>query len=197
MPNLVFVEPIAIFTLLNVAMTVGLYVTALSGQLSMATAAIAGVGGYASGILTVKFGVPFVPAVVGGAFLGGLLGRVLALLTLKLTTLAAGEALSVLAFNWDYIGGANSFTGLAPHSGLLTCVIVAAISLYVAWRFDGSRLRYAARAVRDDPLAAASMGVSVAQVRIITFALGSAIIGMAGAVQAHYLLVVTPSQLGF
>ncbi len=41
------------------------------------------------------------------------------------------------------------------------------------------------------------MGVSVAQVRVITFALGSAIIGMAGAVQAHYLLVVTPSQLGF
>jgi branched-chain amino acid transport system permease protein len=204
MPNLAFFEPIAIFTLLNVAMTVGLYVTALSGQLSMATAAIAGVGGYASCILTVKFGVPFVPAVVGGAFLGGLLGCVLALLTLKmrdfilkLTTLAAGEALSVLAFNWDYIGGANSFTGLAPHTGLLTCVIVAAISLYVAWRFDGSRLGYAARAVRDDPLAAASMGVSVAQVRIITFALGSAIIGMAGAVQAHYLLVVTPSQLGF
>src|ERR1700737_5215765 len=84
MPHLVFVEPIAIFTLLNVAMTVGLYVTALSGQLSMATAAIAGVGGYASGILTVKFGVPFVPAVVGGAFLGGLLGCVLALLTLKM-----------------------------------------------------------------------------------------------------------------
>jgi branched-chain amino acid transport system permease protein len=116
---------------------------------------------------------------------------------LKLTTLAAGEALSVLAFNWDYIGGANSFTGLAPHTGLFTCVIVAAISLYVAWRFDGSRLGYGARAVRDDPLAAASMGVSVAQVRIVTFAVGSAIIGMAGAVQAHYLLVVTPSQLGF
>src|SRR3984885_1570958 len=204
MPNLAFFEPIAVFTLLNVAMTVGLYVTALSGQLSMATAAVAGVGGYTSGILTVKFGVPFVPAVAGGALLGGLLGCVLALLTLKmrdfilkLTTLAAGEALSVLAFNWDYIGGANSFPGLPPHTGLFTCVIVAAISLYVAWRFDGSRLGYGARAVRDDPLAAASMGVSVAQVRIVTFALGSAIIGMAGAVQAHYLLVVTPSQLGF
>ena len=62
----------------------------------MATAAIAGVGGYASGILTVKFGVPFVSAVAAGAFFGGLLGCVLALLTLKmrdfilkLTTLAS------------------------------------------------------------------------------------------------------------
>src|SRR3981189_2837710 len=204
MPNLAFFEPIAIFTLLNVAMTVGLYVTAVSGQISRATAAIAGVGGYASGILTMKFGVPFVPAVVGGAFLGGLLGCVLALLTLKRRglslkrpPLAAGEALSVLAFNWDYIGGANSLTGLAPHTRLLTCVIVASISLYRAVPFGWSGAGYAARAVRDDPLAAASMGVSVAQVRIITFAMGSAIIGMAGAAQAHYLLVVTPSQLGF
>ncbi|HEY8612656.1 MAG TPA: branched-chain amino acid ABC transporter permease, partial [Roseomonas sp.] len=80
---------------------------------------------------------------------------------------------------------------------LVTCLVVAGISLYVAWRFDGSRLGYASRAVHDDPLAAASMGISVLKVRVITFALGSALIGMAGAAQAHYLLVVTPSQLGF
>jgi branched-chain amino acid transport system permease protein len=119
--NLASMEPIAIFTLLNVAMTVGLYVTALSGQLSMATAAISGVGGYASGILTVKFGVPFVPAVVGGALLGGLLGCVLALLTLKmrdfilkLTTLRRARR-SVLAFNWARIGGQTAHRARAAH----------------------------------------------------------------------------------
>jgi branched-chain amino acid transport system permease protein len=204
MPNFTFFEPILISTLLNVAMTLGLYVTALSGQLSLATAAIAGVGGYTAGVLTSRYGVPFIPAVVAAAAMGAALGTLLAALTarmrdfiVKLTTLAAGEALSVLAFNWDYIGGANSLTGLQPYTGLFTCTVVAAIALFVAWRFDGSRLGYASRAVRDDPLAAASMGVSVLKVRVITFALGSAMIGMAGAAQAHYLLVVTPSQLGF
>ena len=194
MPSFTFFEPILISTLLNVAMTLGLYVTALSGQLSLATAAIAGVGGYTAGVLTSRYGVPFAPAVVAAAVMGAALGTVLAALTarmrdfiLKLTTLAAGEALSVLAFNWDYIGGANSLTGLPPYTGLWTCIVVAAIALYVAWRFDGSRLGYASRAVRDDPLAAASMGVSVLKVRVITFALGSALIGMAGAAQAHYL----------
>ena len=204
MPTFTFFEPIIISTLINVAVTLGLYVTALSGQLSLATAAIAGVGGYTAGVLTTNYGVPFIPAVAAGAAMGAALGAVLAALTLrmrdfilKLTTLAAGEALSVLAFNWDFIGGANSFTGIAPRTGLGTCLVVAGLALYMAWRFDGSRLGLASRAVRDDPLAAASMGISVAQVRIVTFALGSAIIGMAGAVQAHYLLVVTPSQLGF
>lgn len=204
MPGFAFFEPVIIFTLLNVAMVLGLYITAMSGQLSMATAAIAGVGGYASGVLTVKFGWPFVPSVILGAFLAALVGTGLAILTanmrdfiLKLTTLAFGEALSVLAFNWEYIGGANSFTGLTLHTGIGTALIGAAIALYVAWRFDVSRLGFAARAVRDDPLAAASMGISVAKIRVITFALGAALVGMGGAMQAHYVLVISPHDLGF
>jgi branched-chain amino acid transport system permease protein len=203
-PSFGFFEPIIIFTLLNVTMTLGLYVTAMSGQLSMATAAIAGVGGYLSGVMTVKFGVPFIPAVAAASVAGCLVGGLLAALTakmrdfiLKLTTLAFGEALSVLAFNWDYIGGANSFTGLKLETGLGTATVAMLIGFYVAWRFDGSRLGFAARAVRDDPLAAAAMGIPVAAVRIITFALGGSVVGMGGAVQAHYVLVVGPSDLGF
>lgn len=204
MLSFAFFQPIIIFTLLNVTMTLGLYITALSGQISMATAAIAGVGGYFSGVLTVKFGVPFIPAIMAATLAGCLVGATLAALTakmrdfiLKLTTLAFGEALSVLAFNWDYIGGANSFTGLTLYTGIGVCCVATLIALYVAWRFDGSRLGFAARAVRDDPLAAASMGISVARIRIITFALGAAIVGMGGAIQAHYVLVISPSDLGF
>jgi branched-chain amino acid transport system permease protein len=204
MPTFAFFQPIIIFSLLNVTLALGLYVTALSGQLSMATAAIAGVGGYLSGVLTVNFGVPFIPAVIAAASAGCLVGGLLAALTarmrdfiLKLTTLAFGEALSVLAFNWDYIGGANSFTGLTLHTTILVASLTALVAFYVAWRFDGSRLGFAARAVRDDPLAAAAMGIPVATIRIITFALGGLIVGMGGAVQAHYVLVIGPSDLGF
>lgn len=204
MPGYAFFEPILIFTLLNVTITLGLFVTALSGQLSMATAAIAGVGGYASGVATVKFGVPFAVAIALAAALAALVGTLLAILTarmrdfvLKLTTLAFGEALSVLAFNWDYIGGANSFTGIRLETGVGTCAVGVLIALFAAWRFDGSRLGFAARAVRDDPLAAASMGLSVVTIRVVTFALGGAIVGMGGAMQAHYVLVVGPGELGF
>jgi len=203
-PNYAFFEPVIIFTLMNIAMVLGLYVTAMSGQLSMATAAIAGVGGYASGVLTVKFGLPFILSVVAAATLAALVGTALALITakmrdfiLKLTTLAFGEALSVLAFNWDYIGGANSFTGLTLYTGVGTALIGALIALFVAWRFDRSRLGFAARAVRDDPLAAASMGISIVEIRAITFALGAALVGMGGAMQAHYVLVISPHELGF
>jgi branched-chain amino acid transport system permease protein len=202
--NLAFLTPVAIFTLLNVAMALGLYITALSGQLSMATAAIAGVGGYLAAVLTVKFAFSLLPASCLAALAGGLVGTTLALLTLKmrdfilkLTTLAFGEALSVLAFNWDYIGGANSFTGIGLKTSIWTAATTALVAFYVAWRFDGSRLGFACRAVRDDPVAASAMGVSIAVTRSVSFALGGAVVGLAGAIQAHYVLVVSPHDLGF
>jgi branched-chain amino acid transport system permease protein len=197
-------EPVIIISLLNVILVSGLYVTAMSGQLSMATAAIAGIGGYAAAVLTTNFDWPFLPAIVVAAAGGMAVGAVLALLTLKmrdfilkLTTLAFGEALAVVAFNIDYLGGANSFSGITLYTDLPTVLAGVAVALYIAWRFDGSCLGFAARAVRDDPLAAAATGVSVRQARVVTFALGAAIVGAGGALQAHYVLVINPSDLGF
>ena len=202
--NFAAFEPVVIFTLLNVVMALGLYITALSGQLSMATAAIAGVGGYTSAVLTVKLGWPFLPAVVAAALAGALVGTLLALITLKmrdfilkLTTLAFGEALAVLAFNFDYIGGANSFTGIGLKTTIWTALLATAIALYVAWRFDASRLGLASRAVRDDPVAASAMGISIAFMRAITFAVGGALVALGGAIQGHYMLVISPHDLGF
>ena len=200
----IYWEPVLIITLIHVIFTTGLYVTALSGQLSLATAAIAGIGAYCAAILTTNFDWPFLPATVVAVLAGALVGTFIAAVTvkmrdfiLKLTTLAFGEAVAVVCFNIDYIGGANSFTGIPFLSGIWTALIGTAVVLYVAWRFDGSRLGFAARAVRDDPLAASATGVSVIWVRVVTFALGGAIVGAGGSIQAHYVLIVSPLELGF
>jgi len=199
-----FWEPVLIFTLINVVMTLGLYITAMSGQLSMATAAIAGAAAYFAGVLTVNFEVSFYLAIFASIIFGALLGGLLALaisnmrdFILKLTTLAFGEAVAVLAYNIDYIGGANSFTGIPLFTGVGVCISIFLISFLITYRFDHSRFGYMARSVRDDPIAASSSGISILNIRVITFSLGSAIIGMAGAVQAHYVLIINPHDLGF
>ena len=124
-----FWQPIIIFSLLNVILTSGLYITALSGQLSMATAALAGIGGYVSAVLTANFDWPFVPAilvaVVATAIVGGLLAALMVRMRdfiLKLTTLAFGEAMSVIAFNIPYIGGANGFSGIPLYTTMTDVV---------------------------------------------------------------------------
>jgi branched-chain amino acid transport system permease protein len=199
-----FWQPIIIFSLLNLVFTAGLYITALSGQISMATAALAAIGGYVAAVLTTNFDWPFLPAVVVAALAGAVLGGLLAALTvrmqdfiLKLTTLAFGEAMAVIAFNIPYLGGANGFSGIPLYTTLTDVVVAAMIAIYIAWRFDGSRLGFASRAIRDDPLAASANGVSIRQTRIITFMLGTAVICVGGALSAHYVLLVTPSQMGF
>ena len=197
-------EPVIIITLINVILTIGLYVTATSGQLSLATAAIAGIAAYLAAVLTTNFEWPFVPATVAGMIAAALVGAFIAAVTvkmrdfiLKLTTLAFGEAVAVVCFNIDYIGGANSFTGITLHTNIWVTLVATALALYVAWRFDGSRLGMASRAVRDDPLAASATGVSVLWTRMVTFALGGAIVGAGGSIQAHYILIINPQELGF
>jgi branched-chain amino acid transport system permease protein len=197
-------EPVLIFALLNVVATCGLYVTAMSGQISMATAALAGIAAYAAAVLTANFDWPLIPAALtatlGVAGLGAALGYLIADMrdfVLKLTTLAFGEAASTLAFNFHYIGGSNGFSGIPLYTDLPIVALAALVAIFVAWRYDRSSLGLASRAVREDPLAAASSGVSVRRVRVIGFATGAGLAAVAGSLSAHYVLVVVPGQLGF
>lgn len=204
MTGIAFGEPILVICLINVIFVAGLYVNALSGILQLCTAALAGIGGYTSAVLTTNIGWSFVPSVIVGSLCGAVIGTLLAVITarmpvfiLKLVTLAFGEMVVILAFNLDYIGGANSFTGIPLETNLLVASIGAALAVYLAWQIDSSATGYAARCVRDDPVAAAAVGISILNIRIVTFALGAAIIAMGGAIQAHYLLIINPVELGF
>jgi len=198
------IEPIIIFTLLNIALTLGLYVSNLSGQLSLGTAAISGIGGYLSAVLTSRLGLPFPMAVLASMIVGAAVCSALAVMTcrmemfvLKLVTLAFGEAVVVLAFNIEYLGGANSFTGITLHTNSWNSLALAITALLVALSMDRSPIGYIARATRDDALAAAAMGVSIRGIRTLTFMVSGAIIGIAGALQAHYILVMNPHDLSF
>ena len=121
----------------------------------------------------------------------------MAVFVLKLVTLAFGEVAVIFAFNLEYIGGANSFTGIPLETSLLVASIAAALAVCVAWQIDRSPTGNAARCVRDDPVAAAAVGISVLRIRTLTFAIGAAIIAIGGALQAHYFLIINPVELGF
>jgi branched-chain amino acid transport system permease protein len=204
MTSFAFWEPILVITMINAMLALGFYVTMSSGILSVAHAAAAGMGAYAAAVLTTNFHVPFALAVVGAITVGGLVGAGLALVTVRmnmlvssLVTLGFGETVSVIAFNVDYIGGAGSFAGIPLYTNLRVAAGSLLVVIYVVWRYDASRIGLAARAVRDNPLAAAANGIDVRWTRVVGFSLGAAIAGFAGAISAHYTLVVNPADLGF
>ena len=199
-----FWEPILVGTLINAIVALGLYVTLSSGQLSAAHAALMGVGAYVAGILTVNFFWPYWPALGAGALGGALFGAAIAaptshmrLFVQNLTTVAYGMALSIVAYNIPYLGGAQSFTGMKTYTTLGTVVAMFCLSFYVTWTIDRSRIGLAARAVRESEVAASVLGISVSHIRVLTFAIGGALAGLAGGLSAHYTLVVNPAELGF
>jgi branched-chain amino acid transport system permease protein len=201
---LAFWHPVLITAGINTIIALGLYITMSSGPLSVAHAALAGMGGYLGAVLTTNFRWPFPLAILAGTALGFVTGLVLGLLILRmnelvagLTTLGFGETMAVIAFNIDYIGGANSFTGIPLRTTLPLVYVVLGLLLFAAWRYDHSRLGFAARASRDSPITAAAMGINVTWVKMLTFGLGAAIATLGGVLRAHFILVQGPEDMGF
>lgn len=197
-------EPILIFACVNAMLALGFYITLSSGVLSVGHAAIAGMSAYASAVLTTNFDWPFVAAVLVGVAIAGVVGLLLGVLTVRmnllvtsLVTLGFGETMSQVAYSVPYLGGANSFSGIPLRTTLPVAALCLALAVYVVWRFDASRLGIAARAIRDNAVAAAAAGADVVWVRSLTFGIGGALSGLAGAISAHYTLVVSPADLGF
>ena len=189
---------------LNTIITMGLYFSNSAGALSACHAALAGMGAYVAAVLTTNFDWPFPVALLAGMVVGFAVGMLLALVTLRmnelvagLTTLAFGETMVIVAFNLDYIGGANGFIGIPLQTTFDAVYPVLALVVFAAWRFDRSRLGYAARACRDNVRAAAAMGINVPWVKTLVFALGSGIAGLGGGLRAHYVLVQNPDDMGF
>jgi branched-chain amino acid transport system permease protein len=161
-------------------------------------------GAYLGAVLTTNFDWPFPVALLAGALIGFVIGMLLALMTLHmnelvagLTTLAFGETMVIIAFNLDYIGGANGFIGIPLQTTFDNVYLLLALIVFAAWRFDRSRLGYAARACRDNAHAAAAMGINTPWVKTLVFALGSGIAGLGGVLRAHYVLVQNPDDMGF
>jgi len=189
---------------ITAVIALGLYLSNSAGALSVAHAAIAGMGGYLGAVLTTNFGWHFSIAIFLGGLVGASAGLFLSVITLRmnelvagLTTLAFGETMVVVTYNIHYVGGASSFYGIPPETTLLIAFCALLAALFLGWGFDRSRLGQSARAVRDNPTAASAMGINVPMTKILVFTLGAFVAGAGGVLRVHYVLVEKPSDLGF
>ncbi|MEU0672528.1 branched-chain amino acid ABC transporter permease [Streptomyces sp. NPDC006172] len=76
-------------------------------------------------------------------------------------------------------------------------LIITAIVVLVFRRSGDSRIGRAWVAIREDETAALAMGINGFRVKLIAFAVGASLAGLAGTVQAHVTYTVTPEQYLF
>ncbi|MFE0514530.1 branched-chain amino acid ABC transporter permease [Streptomyces sp. NPDC058964] len=79
----------------------------------------------------------------------------------------------------------------------LLMLLITLIVVVVFRRSSDSRIGRAWIAIREDETAALAMGINGFRVKLIAFALGACLAGLAGSVQAHVTYTVTPEQYQF
>jgi branched-chain amino acid transport system permease protein len=89
------------------------------------------------------------------------------------------------------------FTTQNQHNWFWLILGVGLLSLFMITRLHDSRLGRAWQSVREDEIAASSMGVNLVKTKLWAFALGASFSGFAGSIYAGYVGVVYPDQFQF
>lgn len=181
-------------------------IAGFTGQVSFAHAAFSGVGAYTSGMLTVYLGLPPWLGILIGMGVAALLGFGLGYLCIRmggiylsLTTLGFSEILRIIITNEDQwtrgtmgLQVPGFFVEYSKTSYYYLFLIVTILLLIVIYKIIHSEMGLTFRAVLNDEVAASSSGINTVRVRVLAFAISSAMAGLAGGFYGHYLMLITP-----
>ncbi len=180
-----------------------------TGQISLGQGGFMAVGAYTAAILTINMGMPWWASTLIACFTTALIGAIFGIPSLRLkglylaiATLAAQEIIIWVVTHWDAVtGGVDAL--VVPHPmlfgirlnndfnfywlvwGLVGIVTLATVNLF--------RTHYgrAFIAIRDQDIAASVMGIDLFKYKLLSFAISSFLVGLAGALLAHYRSIVT------
>jgi branched-chain amino acid transport system permease protein len=211
--------------LLRIMIVAGIYiiltlslnlVTGYTGQFCLGWAAFYGIGAYTSALLVMNLKLSFWIALPTAGIIAALFGIALGIPTMRLkdiylaiTTMGFGEIIRLILLNWsDLTRGSMGMPGIPAPSifGLsldnnyfyyyFILLLVSLVILSMRHIID-SRLGRALSAIREDELAAKSMGIDTTRYKIIAFAVGAFFAGIAGSFHAHYTSFIDPQSFSF
>ncbi|MFJ9667042.1 branched-chain amino acid ABC transporter permease [Streptomyces sp. NPDC101219] len=105
--------------------------------------------------------------------------------------------LNILGFDFGQEHTIFGFTIARFANYFLLMLLITLVVVVVFRRSSDSRIGRAWVAIREDETAARAMGINGFRVKLIAFALGATLAGLAGTVQAHVTYTVTPEQYMF
>jgi branched-chain amino acid transport system permease protein len=207
---------IIMFGMINCMVTLGLnLINGYTGQFSIGQAGFVSVGAYVSAVVTTlmvsfyqlpDFARPFVflGAILAGGLAAGLCGYLIGKPSLRLrgdylaiVTLAFGEIIRAVIRLIPQVGGPRGFTGIPRYSNLLWITIFFGLTVWLVRNYIYSSYGRACIAIREDELAAGTMGVDTTRYKVMAFTIGSAIAGVAGGLLAHLLAYIHPDQFNY
>ncbi|MGN0383291.1 MAG: branched-chain amino acid ABC transporter permease [Eubacterium sp.] len=176
----------------------------------------------------IRFPIAILVGILAAAIFGVLIGGMVLRLQgdyLAIVTLAFGEIIKnilnvlylgvdskgvhisfkdVMSLNLEEDGdvivkGAQGITKIPSDTTFIVAFILVVITLIIILNFINSRTGRAVMAVRDNKIAAESVGINISKYRLLAFTVSAALAGMAGAIYAHNIVTVvaTPAKFGY
>jgi len=198
-------------------------VNGYTGQFSLGHAGFMAIGAYTSAYLSAHWVAPvaMLPHLmyfVCYSVLSGILAAVAGWLVgqpslrlkgdyLAIVTLGFGEIIRVIILNSNALGGARGFFGIPSPSPIsignfmlnpfysfyLIAIFWVVTCFFVIYRTVHSTHGRAFMSIREDEIAADSLGINTTQVKVKSFVLSSFFAGVAGSLFAHCMNFIAPS----
>jgi branched-chain amino acid transport system permease protein len=185
-----------------------------AGQVSLGHVAFYGLGAYTSTLLGTQLGFnPWLAMLVGGV-VAAAISLVIGWSCFRLkghyftmATIAVAEIMQIIFTNWEYAGaavgltipmdqqgwGAFVFASKVPYYYIALGLLLA--TLLANYLIEKSYLGYYFRAIKDEPDAARSLGVSLSKYKQIAFAVSSFFTALGGSLYAQKELYIDPSSM--
>ncbi|MBT5093179.1 MAG: branched-chain amino acid ABC transporter permease [Halobacteriovoraceae bacterium] len=196
-----------IFIILAVGLNL---INGICGQFSLGHAGFWAVGAYAGAAygvflapdipdflnLFISCGIGFITAALAGLLIGvpclRLRGDYLAI-----ATLGFGEIIRIIIMNMDSIGGPRGFTGIPAWSNLFWVYLWVVVCIVVTRNILKGTHGRAIISIREDEIAADSMGIYTFKYKTLAFVIGAGMAGLAGSLFAHAQQFLHPNGFTF
>ncbi len=192
---------------INIILAVSLnLITGFTGQFSLGHAGFMSIGAYVCAIITISnpTTVGFIGGIIAGAIAAALVGAIVGLPTLRLrgdylaiATLGMAEIIKIIFLNMEITNGAAGLQGIPQFVNWTWMFVFTVGTVVIIANFLKSSHGRACISIREDEIAAESMGVNTTKYKVISFTMGAFFAGIAGGIYASYFYFLKPDLFGF
>ncbi|MFA5569990.1 MAG: branched-chain amino acid ABC transporter permease [Sphaerochaetaceae bacterium] len=215
-----YIVSVISFIFLYMMLAVSLNITnGFTGLFSLGHPAFMGIGGYTAALLVFPAARkihllpnlpqwlsvqqwPFFPAILIGGLFAALVAFIIGYPVLRLKGHYLGVAtigtifiMRVVFRNAEqFTRGSLGLNGIPFKSSIWWIYLFLVITVYVAWKIKFSSFGRALFAMRENEMAASSLGINVTSMKMIAFVVGAFFAGISGGLWAHLTTVITPDS---
>lgn len=184
------------------------FLTGFCGQISLGHAAFYGIGAYVAALM-LKAGVPLLAILPVAALAAGAAGFIVGFTSLRvrhdflaITTMGVGFLFVGIVRKQEALGGELGISGIGASGfgkiGFLLLVVACVVAFALFSRYvTKTWMGRAFDAISEDEDTARVMGIDVSRYKLVAFAIGTAVAGIAGALYAQNVRYVGPDSFGF